>query len=330
MKSNKLLIDWLKWPLYLRIVLIVMLIVLLFGQVIALIEPEVFPTVFDGIWWALVTVSTVGFGDYVPQTVAGRSVGMVLILIGAGFVTTYFATLSAAAFQKQHSYLHGDTPFKYSNHIVIIGWNEKTNELIDTFKKIKPYKNLVLIDDTLEEAPLIENLHFIKGNPAIDRTLIKANIKQADAAIITANQHKSEIDADMHSILILLAIKGLNHELYTVVELVTGMQQNNAKRAGADEIIQSYQLASHLMMNSYLAKYGLSSVYSELNPGKGNYFKIQPLPADLIGKTFHEASHAMLEKEMLLIGIKKGDQTKLNPPISQLMQENDLMIMITH
>lgn len=330
MRSNKLLIDWLKWPLYFRIVLIVMLIVLLFGQVISLIEPEVFPTVFDGIWWALVTVSTVGFGDYVPKTVAGRFVGMVLILIGAGFVTTYFATLSAAAFQKQHSYLKGDTTFKHGNHIVIIGWNEKTSELIETFQKIKPYKNLVLIDDTLEESPLIENLHFIRGNPTIDRTLVKANIEQADAAIITANQHKNESDADMHSILILLALKGINPDLYTVIELVTGMQLNNAKRAGADEIIKSYQLSSHLMMNSYLAKYGLSSVYSELNPANGNYFKIEPIPEELIGETFHAASHALLEKELLLIGIKKGDKTKLNPPISQVLHQDDLLILITH
>ncbi|MDR0140017.1 potassium channel family protein [Metabacillus idriensis] len=330
MRSNKLLIDWLKWPLYFRIVLIVMLIVLLFGQVISLIEPEVFPTVFDGIWWALVTVSTVGFGDYVPKTVAGRFVGMVLILIGAGFVTTYFATLSAAAFQKQHSYLKGDTTFKHGNHIVIIGWNEKTSELIETFQKIKPYKNLVLIDDTLEESPLIENLHFIRGNPTIDRTLVKANIEHADAAIITANQHKNESDADMHSILILLALKGINPDLYTVIELVTGMHLNNAKRAGADEIIKSYQLSSHLMMNSYLAKYGLSSVYSELNPANGNYFKIEPIPEELIGETFHAASHALLEKELLLIGIKKGDKTKLNPPISQVLHQDDLLILITH
>lgn len=330
MRSNKLLIDWLKWPLYFRIVLIVMLIVLLFGQVISLIEPEVFPTVFDGIWWALVTVSTVGFGDYVPKTVAGRFVGMVLILIGAGFVTTYFATLSAAAFQKQHSYLKGDTTYKYGNHIVIIGWNEKTSELIETFQKIKPYKNLVLIDDTLEESPLIENLHFIRGNPTIDRTLVKANIEHADAAIITANQHKNESDADMHTILILLALKGINPDLYTVIELVTGLQLNNAKRAGADEIIKSYQLSSHLMMNSYLAKYGLSSVYSELNPANGNYFKIVPIPEELIGVTFHAASHALLEKELLLIGIKKGDKTKLNPPISQVLHQDDLLILITH
>ncbi|KEZ48389.1 potassium channel family protein [Metabacillus indicus] len=330
MRSNKLLVDWLRWPLYVRIILIVMLIVLLFGQVISLIEPDVFPTVFDGIWWALVTVSTVGFGDYVPETVAGRSVGIVLILIGAGFVTTYFATLSAAAFQKQHSYLKGETAYKYGNHVVIVGWNEKSNELIETFQKVKPYKNIVLIDDTLEESPLIENLHFIKGNPTIDRTLIKANIEKADAAIITADQYKSETDADMQSILILLALKGMNPDLYTVVELVTGMHVNNAKRAGADEIIKSYQLSSHLMMNSYLAKYGLSSVYSELNPANGNYFKIIPIPPELVGKTFHDASHSLLEKENLLIGIKKGDQTKLNPPISQILNEEDLLIMITH
>ena len=36
------------------------------------LEPETFPTIFDGIWWAIITASTVGYGDYVPHSVLGR------------------------------------------------------------------------------------------------------------------------------------------------------------------------------------------------------------------------------------------------------------------
>ncbi|RCK12594.1 hypothetical protein DT075_09645 [Bacillus licheniformis] len=65
------------------------LLILLFGQLITFVEPQQFSNVFEGIWWALITVSSVGYGDFVPKTALGKIVGMLLILIGAAFVTAY-------------------------------------------------------------------------------------------------------------------------------------------------------------------------------------------------------------------------------------------------
>ena len=41
---------------------------------------------WDGLWWAVSTVTTVGYGDEFPKTTAGRALGMALMLIGIGFV----------------------------------------------------------------------------------------------------------------------------------------------------------------------------------------------------------------------------------------------------
>ena len=329
-RTNRTIIQWLRWPIHYRITLIVLLIILIFGEIISLVEPKEFPTIFDGIWWAVVTVSTVGFGDYVPQTYVGRGVAMLMILAGASFVTAYFASVSTAAIKRQHSYLEGRTRFTGKNHIVLIGWNEKAKEMVDSLQTVKPFKQIVLIDESLKESPLIENVHFIKGNPIHDETLLKAKVLEADAAIITADQHKNEQDADMSSILALLSLKGINPKLYCIVEILTEQQTNNATRAGADEIIKTYKLSSHLMMSSYLAKSGLSSFYSEFNPANGNSFKLIPVDQMLIGKSFKEASYQLLENESILIGIKRGDKAKVNPPLSFTIHQNDYLIVFTH
>lgn len=329
-KSNNTIIHWFRWPLPYRITIIVLLIILVFGEIISIVEPNEFPTTFDGIWWALVTVSTVGFGDYVPKTYLGKGIGIIMILVGASFVTAYFATISAAAIKRQNSYVAGDVAFTGKNHVVIIGWNAKANEMIESLHSVKPHKQIVLIDDSLKGAPLIENVHFVRGNPSIDQTLQKANIIAADAAIITADQHKNEHDADMNSILVLLTLKGVNPNLYCVIEILTEQQANNASRAGGDEIIKSYKLTSHFMMSSYLAKNGLSQIYSELNPANGNLFQVLPVTDKLVGKTFKDASHELLESESILIGIKRGEDTKLNPPLSYKISAQDLLIVFTH
>jgi voltage-gated potassium channel len=51
-----------------------------------LIDPEEFHTFGTALWWAVTTVSTVGYGDYVPQNTAGRFVASVLMLIGLSLI----------------------------------------------------------------------------------------------------------------------------------------------------------------------------------------------------------------------------------------------------
>src|SRR5690625_7001625 len=69
-------------PIVLRLLITIFIIMIFFGAVIHLIEPEQFPSIFDGIWWAFVTGATVGYGDYVPLTVLGKTTGILLILSG--------------------------------------------------------------------------------------------------------------------------------------------------------------------------------------------------------------------------------------------------------
>jgi len=49
-------------------------------------EPETFHTLGEAAWWALQTVSTVGYGDSVPESGAGRALGAVLMLVGIAVV----------------------------------------------------------------------------------------------------------------------------------------------------------------------------------------------------------------------------------------------------
>ena len=68
--------------------------VCVFGYVFYLTEPEV-ETFGDGIWWALVTVTTVGYGDITPSTSLGRVVASALMFLGLGLIATVTAIVSA-------------------------------------------------------------------------------------------------------------------------------------------------------------------------------------------------------------------------------------------
>jgi voltage-gated potassium channel len=68
------------------------LLVVVAGAVISTVDSKDVPTAWDGIWWAVVTVTTVGYGDFYPTTTAGRAIGILLMIVGVSF----FAMLTAA------------------------------------------------------------------------------------------------------------------------------------------------------------------------------------------------------------------------------------------
>lgn len=73
----------------------ILLISLAAGNLIFILEPESFPTAFDGFWWSLVTMSTVGYGDIVPKSGAARTVAGILILLGISMFAMVTAVISA-------------------------------------------------------------------------------------------------------------------------------------------------------------------------------------------------------------------------------------------
>ncbi len=73
--------------------------VFLFGYLFYISEPEV-RNLGDGIWWALVTITTVGYGDITPLTTVGRVVASSLMFLGLGLIATITAIVSAKFIQN--------------------------------------------------------------------------------------------------------------------------------------------------------------------------------------------------------------------------------------
>ena len=58
-------------------------------------QPKVFASVFDGLWWAVTTVTTVGYGDKFPTTSMGRVLAVGLMLVGISLMGVITASVAA-------------------------------------------------------------------------------------------------------------------------------------------------------------------------------------------------------------------------------------------
>jgi len=65
------------------------------GILMTVADRKGFPSIGSGLWWAVQTVTTVGYRDHVPTTVAGRLVAAVVMLVGIGFLTVITAAITS-------------------------------------------------------------------------------------------------------------------------------------------------------------------------------------------------------------------------------------------
>ena len=116
----------------LRTILGVLIICIIsFGYIFYLAEPQI-KTFGDGFWWALVTITTVGYGDITPLTTLGRFVAGTLMFVGLGLIATVTAIVSAKFIAN------------YVDHHTNDDVLEKLEELEDEIEKIEEIESNVI------------------------------------------------------------------------------------------------------------------------------------------------------------------------------------------
>ena len=78
---------------------LILFFIVLFGFIFFTTEPDV-KSFSDGLWWALVTITTVGYGDITPMTTIGRLVASALMFLGLGLIASLTAVISVKFIQS--------------------------------------------------------------------------------------------------------------------------------------------------------------------------------------------------------------------------------------
>ena len=78
---------------------LILIFIAIFGFIFFITEPDV-KSYTDGLWWALVTITTVGYGDITPPTSIGRLVASALMFLGLGLIASLTAVISVKFIQN--------------------------------------------------------------------------------------------------------------------------------------------------------------------------------------------------------------------------------------
>ncbi len=173
-------------------------LLILSSVLIQLVEPSGSAlTRFDqALWWSIVTSTTVGYGDLFPASNAGKLVAVILpMFMGIGLGAAFITHVASSLIERRDKRMHGEEDYKGSDHIVIVGSTDETEQLIEQVQRDETYArmDIVLVAD-IDRHPLpeMDNLYFIKGRPDTSAALSRANISQATRIVVhTGNDEES-------------------------------------------------------------------------------------------------------------------------------------------
>ena len=310
---------------------VIFVIILVSSILIAWFEPEVSFT--SGVWWTIVTLTTVGYGDISPATPAGRLLAVLVMLFGIGLLGMLSAGLATMLISRKIRENKGMCPSTVEDHIIICEWNHRAKAILKELRADPQTEEtpVVLVAD-LEEIPIDDpDLLFIRG-VVCEETLEKANLKKARTIIVLGDDATEATARDAKVVLTTLTIETMNPDVYSVVELVDKKNEPHCLRANADEIIIGSELSSHLIAMA-ASDHGISRIVTELLSNRyGNELYSMPVPAGMVGQKFLDVFVRMkTEQNVTVFGIQKGRAGDFlpNPDADYSVAAEDLLLVIS-
>lgn len=298
-------------------------------------------TYWDALWWAMVTMTTVGYGDFYAQTFIGRFViSYPTMLLGIGIIGYLVGTVADSILERAQRKRKGELTISMENHIIICNFPslEKIIHLKEELKRSRQFSTspIVLISNQIEELPseLVDlKIGFVKGDPVREDVLEKANIQQCDGVFVLA-QDADNSQSDTQTFAIGTQIEMIEKEsgrpIRVVVELVNKDNLKMMRRSGVDAIVTADGIMDVLIAQEFMYP-GVHDLFQEvLSNASGSQFYI--LENRLHGFSFGELQKQAIdfEENLQILGLRRNNHVFMNHDKKDIVQEQDKLIVLAN
>ena len=253
-------------------------------------------SVFDAFWWMIATISTVGYGDIVPKTIAGRVLGIAIIIIGTSIFSLITGSVASYLVDLRIRSREGAGKVALKRHIAILGNSGKIDEILAGAVNLLNVNipPIVLVGTFSTE--LVEmlknkypnlNLHFVKGDYTNENVLKQANIQRAHKILILLDESVSREEQERKNLHAVLTARSLSKDAEIYVETKSAENARHLIRAGATDVILPEEMSSFLLSGN-LSCPAINQLFRTLTNPSAPKLKAVPIPQSFKGKQFSE------------------------------------------
>jgi voltage-gated potassium channel len=182
----------------------------------------------------------------------------------------------------------------------MIGWSKKTQIAIEEILNFNDNRDIVIIDE-LAKTPMVHaHVHYIQGHPTDSNTLMQANVGEAEAAIIFADERIDDASLiDGKSLLVASTIESMAPLVHTTVEIMQEKHIKNFNHIHVNDFILSQEMISRLAVRSAVSK-GITGLYSQLI-SREHGDDLYEIKKRQEWKSYRDAFNALLQEGATLI-----------------------------
>lgn len=256
-----------------------------------LISAIEFQNIGDSLWWTIVTMTTVGYGDIAPTSISGRVLAIFIMLSGIILVAMVTGTISSIFTTKRIMEGKGLEKISKENHIIICGWSPNILSLINGFLDSSNNNDIIMINDESQDkidsimSGFSNKVQYVRGDYSLDSILIKANTNKAKYVLIL---NDSSNNKDEKVILSTLTIKKISPSIRVIAQINDKNKIPFLRRANVDAVLSSDDYNLFMSLSHVLEPGSAQAISLLMNEDSNNSLKSEQIPKTFIGKTFSE------------------------------------------
>lgn len=309
--------------------LLTLVALLVFGTVMyTLLSDDCSP--IDALYMTVITIATVGYGETCELAAGGRLFTIVLIFMGVGAATSALTTaiglaIGPALWESIRRRRLQQMIDEAKDHYIVCGYGRMGRQIIrDLLARGEPF---VLVDFNEEMAHQLieEKIPHVIGDATQDDTLYEAGIRRAKGIVAALN-------SDSSNIVTVLTARELNPRLFIVARVMQQESESKLRRAGANRIVNPYQIGGHRIALSLLRPAVHDFLDQIFHFGEGRDIEIGQLfvrsYSQLEGKTV--ATSGLRDTHnvnILAIREPTGNLTLTPAPHTEIKMNSDLIVI---
>ncbi|MAV34509.1 MAG: hypothetical protein CMJ59_03540 [Planctomycetaceae bacterium] len=272
------------------------------------------PTVGDALWFSVISLSTIGYGDLQAHSVGGR-VGTVVfvIVLGLGSFSLMLGMLFEWLSERLAREQKGMGSIVAEDHILIVNFPSlpRIEQIVEELCADRDHgrREIVIVTDKIDELPLRKkNVLFVKGPVLDDETYRRAGIDRARLAIVLATDY-DDTNSDAVVASAVAVIESMNESIYTVAECLAPRHRMLFDSVRCNAVVYSHTISGNLLTQEILDP-GVALMMDALtsNTHESCLFATEVMdpPAEC---SYRKLAVQMVEQDMSLVCVQREHHT---------------------
>ncbi len=316
-----------KFELY-TLLFLVAFVVMTAGIAIYVFEAHVndnIDNLFDAIYWALVTISTVGYGDISPVTSEGRAVSIVIIVSGIAMISFATSVIVSAFSEKLDEIKENrivEQINKHDHFLIICGFGHLTKMFLR--QAPERFTRYIILDPDEErvEQARKEGYNAIKEDASRSEVLSRFNLEKNNVTLLAVT------GSDVENIYITLTAKSIARHVKVIARASSREMVPKFLHAGADDILLPHEVVNNMIHIAITQPVMYKALHAVLTGH--DVARIYEIVADRYDR-MEGVTLGLLDFrrfKMIFLGIWRGGRFVFNPPKTTAIERHDVILVI--